>query len=53
MVGRGDKKDKLKDASRIVAVDKIADEFAQGLKELKLVADGIEIAEKRYAAAGK
>ena len=53
LVGRGDKKDKLKDASRIVAVDKIADEFAQGLKELKLVADGIEIAENRYAVAGR
>jgi len=53
LVGRGDKKDKLKNASRIVAVDKISDEFAQGLQELKLVADGIEIAEKRYAAAGR
>ena len=53
LVGRSDKKERLKDASRIVAVDKIADEFAQGLKELKLVADGIEIAENRYAVAGR
>ena len=53
LVGRGDKKDKFKDAARSVAVDKIADEFAMGLKELKLVADGIELAEKRYATASR
>ena len=47
LVGRSDKKDRLKDASRIVAVDKISDEFAQGLKELKLVSDGIKLAEQR------
>ena len=52
LVGSGDKKDKLKDASRIVAVDKISDEFAQGLKELKLVSDGIKLAEQRVQRGG-
>ena len=52
LVGRSDKKDRLKDASRIVAVDKISDEFAQGLKELKLVSDGIKLAEHRVQRGG-
>ena len=52
LVGRSDKKDRLKDASRIVAVDKISDEFAQGLKELKLVSDGIKLAEQRGQSGG-
>ena len=52
LVGRSDKKDRLKDASRIVAVDKISDEFAQGLKELKLVSDGIKLAERRVQRGG-
>ena len=45
VVGRGDRKDKLRTAARQVAVAQIAEEFADGLKELKLVADGIKLAE--------
>lgn len=47
VVGKGDRKDKLKNAARQVAVAQIAEEFAEGLKDLKLVADGVKLAEVR------
>ncbi len=47
VVGKGDRKDKLRSAARQVAVSQIANEFASRLKELKLVADGITLAESR------
>ena len=47
VVGKGDRKDKLRNAARRVAVAQIADEFAEGLRDLKLVADGIKLAEAR------
>ena len=46
-VGKGDRMEKLRDAARQVAVTQIAEEFAEGLKDLKLVADGIKLAEAR------
>jgi len=49
VVGRNDKKDKLKNAARRVAVAQIAEEFAQGLEDLKLVVDDIRLAENRNA----
>jgi len=47
VIGKGDKKDKLKNAARRVAVAQIAEEFADGLEDLKLVADGIKLAEAK------
>lgn len=47
VIGKGDKKDELKTAARRVAVTQIAEEFADGLEDLKLVADGIKLAETR------
>jgi hypothetical protein len=46
-VGKGERKDRLKNAARRVAVTQIAEEFADGLEDLKLVADGIKLAETR------
>lgn len=46
-VGKGGRKDKLKNAARQVAVAQIAQEFAGGLKDLKGVADGVKLAEAR------
>lgn len=46
---KGDKKEKLKKAARRVAVEQIAKEFANGLEDLKLVADGMKLAENRPA----
>jgi len=45
VVGKGDRKDKLRNAARRVAVARIAEEFADGLQDLKLVADGVKLAE--------
>jgi len=50
VVGKGDRKEKLKNAARRVAVAQIADEFADGLKDLKHVADGVKLAEARMDA---
>lgn len=47
VIGKGDRKDKLRNAARQVAVTQIAQEFADGLRELKLVADGVKLAERR------
>jgi len=47
VVGKGERKEKLKDAARQTAVSQIAEEFADGLRDLKLVADGVKIAEAR------
>ncbi|MEP4052207.1 MAG: hypothetical protein ABJN22_08180 [Litorimonas sp.] len=47
VIGKGDRKDKLRNAARQIAVTQIAEEFADGLKDLKLVSDGIQIAEAR------
>lgn len=47
VVGKGDRKDKLRNAARQNAVAKIAEEFADGLQDLKLVADGVKLAESR------
>lgn len=51
VVGKGDRKDKLRSAARQVAVAQIAEEFAVGLKDLKRVADGIKLAEARSTTA--
>jgi len=47
LVGRGDKREKLKSRARRAAVAQIAEEFAEGLEDLKYVADGIRLAENR------
>jgi len=47
VIGKGDHKDRLKDAARQTAVSQIAEEFADGLRDLKLVADGVKLAESR------
>ncbi len=47
VIGKGDRKDKLRNAARQVAVSQIAAEFADGLRDLKLVADGVKLAEAR------
>ena len=47
VVGKGDRKDKLRNKTRQVAVAQIAHEFADGLKNLKRVADGVKLAEGR------
>ena len=47
VVGKGDRKDRLRDAARQVAVTQIAEEFADGLRDLKHVADGMKLAEAR------
>ena len=49
VVGSWDRRQKLKDKARVVAVSNIAEEFADGLRELKLVADGMKLAESRPA----
>lgn len=49
VIGKGDRKDRLRDAAREVAVTQIATEFADGLRDLKLVADGVKLAEQRVA----
>ena len=49
VVGSWDRRQKLKDKARVVAVSNIAEEFADGLRELKLVADGMKLAESRAA----
>lgn len=51
VIGKGDRKDKLRNAARQVAVTQIAEEFADGLKELKLVSDGIKLAEAKAMRA--
>lgn len=51
VIGSGDRKDKLKDKARHVAVAQIATEFAEGLQDLKYVADGIKLAESRVTTA--
>ena len=53
VVSRGDKKAKLRNAARQVAVAQIAEEFADGLRDLKHVADGVKLAENQaaYSAA--
>jgi hypothetical protein len=47
VIGKGDRKDKLRNATRQVAVAQLAEEFADGLEDLKLVADGMKLAEAR------
>lgn len=47
VVGRFDKKDKLKSQARQAVVAQIAKEFADGLEDLKHVADGMRLAENR------
>jgi len=49
VIGKEDRKDKLRNAARLTAVSQIAEEFAEGLQDLKHVADGIKIAESRAA----
>jgi len=44
VVGRSDRKDKLREAARHVVVSQIANEFADGLRDLKHVADGKKLA---------
>lgn len=48
-VGNWDRRQKLEDKARVIAVSNIAEEFADGLRELKLVADGVKLAESRAA----
>ena len=45
VVGKGDRKDKLRTAARQVAVSQIAEEFAEGLKALKHIAEDVKIAQ--------
>jgi len=47
VIGKGDRKMKLRTAARQAAVTDIATEFADGLRDLKLVADGIQLAQNR------
>ena len=55
VASKGDKKAKLRNAARQVAVAQIAEEFADGLRDLKHVADGMQLAENQadYSAASK
>ena len=50
VVGKGDRKDKMRSAARQAAVTQIAEEFVDGLKDLKLVADGVKLAKSRTAS---
>lgn len=50
-MGQGGREEKLKDKARSVAVQQIAAEFAEGLQDLKLVADGVKLAEARQSLA--
>ena len=52
VIGSWDREEKLKDKARVVAVSQIAEEFADGLQDLKHVADGIKLAESRAAHSG-
>jgi len=47
VAGKGERKYALRNAARQAAVSNIAEEFAQGLRDLKLVADGVKLAERR------
>ena len=49
VIGSWDRRQKLEDKARVVAVSQIAEEFADGLRELKHVADGVKLAESRAA----
>lgn len=50
VIGKGDRKDKLKHAARQAAVLSIAEEFADGLRDLKHVADGVRLADTQSAS---
>ncbi|WP_427450094.1 hypothetical protein [Litorimonas sp. WD9-15] len=50
-MGQGGREKKLKDKARSIAVQQIAAEFAEGLQDLKRVADGVKLAEARQSPA--
>ena len=49
VVGSWDRRQKLEDKARNIAVSQIAEEFADGLRDLKHVADGVKLAQARAA----